>query len=280
MYKLLLCLCYLRTRYIAIASVISVTLGVAVMIIVNSVMAGFSHEMQSRIKGIMCDVIFESRSMEGMRDANWHMNEIRKAAGDSIEGMTPIVVVPAMLSYQWGGTWVTQQVDMVGIEPESQGKVSDFSHYLQNPANREEMSFSLRDGFDTHDHQSETGAPERVQMREAGWEHRRKVAEILAEQERMIRNAMPPKGPRDPFSEHPDAANQPKTFDMAKDQHTGIVLGIAMSSFRNIKGEDRFRVLPGDDIQLSFPTAGIPPKVVSDKYTVVDFYEIRMAEFD
>ncbi|HEV3136736.1 MAG TPA: ABC transporter permease, partial [Pirellulales bacterium] len=60
MYKLLLCWRYLRTRYIALASIISVTLGVATMIVVNSVMAGFTHEMQSRIHGILSDVVFES----------------------------------------------------------------------------------------------------------------------------------------------------------------------------------------------------------------------------
>ena len=42
MYRWLLCFRYLRTRYIALASIISVTLGVATMIVVNSVMEGFS----------------------------------------------------------------------------------------------------------------------------------------------------------------------------------------------------------------------------------------------
>ena len=41
MYKLVLCLRYLRTRYIALASIISVMLGVATLVIVNSVMGGF-----------------------------------------------------------------------------------------------------------------------------------------------------------------------------------------------------------------------------------------------
>jgi lipoprotein-releasing system permease protein len=284
MYKLLLCLCYLRTRFIAIASVLSVALGVWVMIITNSVMAGFSHEMQSRIKGIVCDVVFESRSMEGMCDAQWHMNEIRKVTGDSIQGMTPVVVVPAMLSYQWGGSWVTQQVQMIGIDAETQGKVSEFGNYLQHPANREQMSFTLRDDardgpYDTRDHQSDTGAPERVQMRTAGWQHRREMAQVMAEQERNIRSNTPVQGPEDPFKKR-EAQKPVKTFDMAKEQNTGVVMGIAMSSYRTLKGEDRFRVLPGDDIKLSFPTAGVPPKVVSDTYTVVDFYESRMAEYD
>ncbi len=46
MYKLLLSWRYLRTRYIALASIVSVTLGVATLIIVNAVMAGFTAGSQ------------------------------------------------------------------------------------------------------------------------------------------------------------------------------------------------------------------------------------------
>ena len=53
-----------------------------------------------------------------------------------------------------------------------------------------------------------------------------------------------------------------------------------MSSFRRADGEEHFRVLPGEDIQLSFYTAGAPPKIVSDKFTIVDFYESKMFEYD
>ena len=69
MYKLLLCWRYLRTRYIALASIISVMLGVATMIVVNSVMEGFTSEMQNRIHGILSDLVFEARSLDGMPDA-------------------------------------------------------------------------------------------------------------------------------------------------------------------------------------------------------------------
>ena len=178
MYKLLLCLRYLRTRYIALASIISVTLGVATMIVVNSVMSGFTTEMQNRIHGILSDVVLESRSMEGMADDRWHMEQIRRIAGDAIEGMTATVVVPAMLSYRYGDTWITRQVQLIGIDEKTQSRVSDFSKYLQHPENRQEMSFDLRqEGYDTRDHQGGPDAPERPQMAGAGWEHRRRVAE-------------------------------------------------------------------------------------------------------
>ena len=56
MYKLLLCWRYLRTRYIALVCIISVTLGVATMIVVNSVMAGFTAKMQSEMNSMLGDI--------------------------------------------------------------------------------------------------------------------------------------------------------------------------------------------------------------------------------
>ncbi|MDP6676640.1 MAG: hypothetical protein QGI29_03660, partial [Pirellulales bacterium] len=152
MYKLLLCWRYLRTRWIALASVISVTLGVATMIVVNAVMAGFSNEMQNRIHGILSDIIFESHSLSGFQDPQWHIDEIKRAAGDQIAGMTPTVAVPAMLNFQVRGQWVTRQVMFIGIDPNTHAQVSDFSRYLQHPANRQQLSFDLREGgYDTID---------------------------------------------------------------------------------------------------------------------------------
>src|SRR5262245_53844161 len=110
MYKFLLCWRYLRTRYIALASIVSVTLGVATMIVVNSVMAGFAHEMHDRLHSILSDVVVESHGLDGIPDAEWHMEQIRRIAGDAVVGMTPTVNVPAMLSFQYNGQWVTRPV--------------------------------------------------------------------------------------------------------------------------------------------------------------------------
>ena len=115
-------------------------------------------------------MVFESCTLEGMRNPDWHMEQIRRIAGDDIEGMTPICVVPAMLSYQWRGTWVTNQVQVIGIDEKSQSRVSDFAKYLQHPANRQEMSFNLRDKATTPAitwPRPDAGARD---MRRAGWE--------------------------------------------------------------------------------------------------------------
>jgi lipoprotein-releasing system permease protein len=323
MYKLLLCWRYLRTRWIALASVISVTLGVATMIVVNAVMAGFSHEMQTRIHGILSDIVFESHSLSGFQDPAWHMAEIRRAAGDSIAGMTPTVAVPAMLSFQVRGQWVTRQVMFIGIDESSHAAASDFSRYLQHPENRRQLSFALRDGgYDTVDSQAETPGPTRPALEGAGWPHRRMRVERerlwRERQEAQERAAGGPARPVDqqvdavlaataPADTRPPAAEPPATktdadapaadaarkdpfktvrpdegraMDPAKEQFTGIVPGIGLASFRDSTGVDRFLVLPGDDVKITFPTAGTPPKAVSDTFTIVDFYESKMSEYD
>ena len=291
MYKLLLCWRYLRTRYIALASIVSVMLGVATMIVVNSVMSGFTAEMQDRIHGILSDVVFESRTLDGFCDPEWHMEEIRKVAGDSIAGMTPTVVVPAMLSFEVGDTSMPRHVQLIGIDAKTQSQVSNFGTYLQHPANRKQMSFHLREGgYDTRDHQSGSEGPRRPQMASAGWEHRRQVAAVREFHEQVLGPApgnaasgdalaAADDSPVDPFAA---AGGQPETveFDLGKRQRSGLVLGIAIASYCKSAGEERFVVLPGDDVALSFPNSGMPPKVISDNFTLVDFYESKMSEYD
>jgi lipoprotein-releasing system permease protein len=69
-------------------------------------------------------------------------------------------------------------------------------------------------------------------------------------------------------------------FDPETEQATGCVLGMGLSSYRVENGREHFLVVPGDDIKLTFPTAGQPPKAISDVFTVVDFYQSKMSEYD
>ncbi len=331
MYKLLLSWRYLRTRYIALASIISVMLGVATMIVVNSVMAGFTREMQNRIYGILSDLVVTSRSLEGVPDAAWHKERLRELAGDEIEAMTATVVVPAMLSFQYDNNWITRQVQLIGIDETTHGEVSEFSRYLQHPENRRQVSFELReDGYDAGGLADSLGTPSRPQMADAGWQHRRRMASYRrferrvsgqgndpdepeppliapgpeaalrhgSEMDRMPfdpasrfarpaepewddgHRPAPQPAPADPFAAQRRSEPREAEFDPAERQHTGAVLGIALSAVRLPSGEDGMLLLPGDDIRLTFPTAGTPPQAISDRFTVVDFYESKMSEYD
>ena len=139
MYKLLLCWRYLRTRYIALICIVSVTLGVATMIVVNSVMAGFTSEMQDRLNGMLGDLVFECRSMDGEFDAQKRMAEIQQVAGDAIVGMSPTVSVFALMYIDVIGPdhttqAMTKPITLVGIDEATYADVSDFNDYLQHPA--------------------------------------------------------------------------------------------------------------------------------------------------
>ena len=132
MYKLLLCVRYLRTRYIALASIISVMLGVATMIVVNSVMAGFTSEMRDRLHNFLADIVIESRTMEGIDHTDRQLAAVKAAAGEYIAAMTATIDVPGMIMFEdpYNGKTITAQVMIQGIDPESKGRVGPLRDYL------------------------------------------------------------------------------------------------------------------------------------------------------
>ena len=87
-----------------------------------------------------------------------------------------------------------------------------------------------------------------------------------------------------PLIRPPAPPKRPANSIRAKEQFTGIILGIAIGSIRQRDTEgkviDYFLCQPGDDVQVTFPSAGTPPKALSDQFTVVDFYESKMSEYD
>lgn len=303
MYRWLLCLRYLRTRYIALASIISVTLGVATLIVVNSVMAGFSAEMHQRMHGLASDIIIESHAALGIQDPQSHLDEIKRIVGDDLAGSSVSVHVPAMMGIRHNGQLITRHVQLVGIDAMTYDDVSEFGKYLLHPANRERVEFILRDGG---------YAPEREDFPASGWGYRRdwvayekaieaerkRIDATLAESRATLglepiktvdAASDPTAGPMwNPIASSPEfaaaAAAGPVEFDRANETFTGIVLGISTCSarMRNEKNEveDYFYCLPGDDVQLMFPSASENTKVLDERFTVIDLYESGMSEYD
>ena len=178
MYKLLLSWRYLRTRYIALASIVSVTLGVATLIVVNSVMSGFAHEMHARLHGILSDIVIESFETAGMPDTTWHMEKIRAIVGADLEGITAVVHVPAMVNIPVpNGRSVTRPINLVGVDEKTYAQVCEFSPHLLHPENRKQLSFLLRSGG---------YAPGRKSFPPAGWQHRRNRVRIERDIQRHL----------------------------------------------------------------------------------------------
>lgn len=331
MYKLLLSWRYLKTRFIALASIVSVTLGVATLIVVNSVMSGFIGEMQDRLHGILSDVEIAS---PGLGEISWpelHVREIERIVGDDLQAVTYVVRVPALMNFEFRGRQWTQQIMLMGIDEKTFGQVTDFNPYLLNSNNRNAIDFQL----------DESGYDERIG--ECGWGYRRQKAENRQRIEELIGSSMnapaveqtveqpipqatpgavafaplpsiapthqqegdspstPGTGEQEPsaqlpaqlptqlsaFDPHADLrqhVSPEEMFNPARDQHTGIVLGMAIASrqFMDQEGErqELFMVRPGDDIQITLPTSGPTPSPITENCTIVDFYSSNMHEYD
>ncbi len=324
MYKLLLCWRYLKTRWIALASIVSVTLGVATLIVVNSVMDGFTSQMQDRMHGILSDLVVETRGTNGISEPNWYIERIRARIGNSVEGVTTVVTLPAMMTFHHNGAAHTQQINLIGIDQKTYASVSDFSKYLIHPDNQSKLDFNLKQsGY----------APEREALQPAGWEYRNRVEllkkerlsqleqyrelqeKIAKEQRNQLSNQLRDND-IDPGNLEPNPDSTPgslttsktesdtianmlsgpsiqptqsgegrgRVFDASKEQRTGIVLGIGIGSVRGRdvagKVKDYFFIRPGDDVNVAFPNAGTPPRAIDEMFTVVDFYESKMSEYD
>ena len=301
MYRWLLCFRYLRTRYIALASIVSVMLGVATLIVVNSVMAGFAAEMHDRLHGLASDILIECHTSGGMPDPDARLKEIREVLGDRVEGASVSVHVPAMLGIEFNGQLITRHVNLVGIDPQTYDTVSQFGQFLLHPDNQSQVTFDLRD---------EGYAVGREHFPESGWGYRRQRAQyerLLDEERRRVDTALrqarakagvvAPTEPADDAEQGPSMAfgvssdlfspgdaDGPQAFDASRDQFPGIVLGIATCSsrLRDDAGEirDHYYCRPGDDVRMMFPNAADSPKVVNQKFTVIDLYESGMSEYD
>ncbi len=173
MYKLLLCVRYLRTRYIALASIISVMLGVATMIVVNSVMAGFTTEMRDRLHNFLADVVIESRGTQGIPDAERQMAIVQKAAGQYIAAMTPTIEIPGMMTFTdpYSGQTYTTTVQMQGIDPVGKANVGPLQDYLDSYNPTVEDGVVLKPALRKND------APLGWNLTAEGAEHRRLVQE-------------------------------------------------------------------------------------------------------
>jgi lipoprotein-releasing system permease protein len=175
MYKLLLSWRYLKTRFIALASIVSVTLGVATLIVVNSVMAGFVDQMKNRLHGILSDVEIAAPMMEEIQHPARNAELIRQIVGNDLEEMTWVVRTQALLTLDFNGRQWTQTVMLLGIDDDSFGKVTDFQPYLTNAIKREQQfNFQLEEsGYE--------------KFEQAGWNYRRQKVESKRELDRMLR---------------------------------------------------------------------------------------------
>ena len=306
MYKSLLCLRYLRTRYIALASIISMTLGVATMIVVNSVMDGFSTDMRDRLRGILADVIVETNSLDGEPNTQDLKDSIQRAVGNDIEGMTATVEIYAMLSVQYGSQWQSKPVTLIGIDPATKATVGPLSKYLVNTNEASIPDWELSPEAMAYRKEWTT----RAQWMVDRWNHNPPPMEeevTPLEKPESTEPLAPPEFDSksdSPFDSKPQVADKEnpmsnpfdkglseKAFGKEEQRDPGsplkgrVYIGYGLVSFPYEDpdtGETKmFQIVkPGDDVKISTVTAGHPPEPTHFNATVVDLFKSEMSEHD
>ncbi len=254
MYKYLLCWRYLRHRYIALASVVSVMLGVATMIVVNSVMAGFSDKMRERLHGVLADVVIESYDLDGFWNSDEVMARIKDVAGGDVVAMAPTMETFGLMKWTTpNGRPITRQVQIIGIRPEDRAKTGDFAEFL----------FA--------DKESAEAKPP-VNM-PASFEISEKVKRNSALGRRLQEEERSP----EPSKELIDLYK--KDID-ANVTDFGAIVGFAVANIHHPKAGDITIAPPGTHVGLVFPKAGEKPTPGYDDFTVVGYFKSGMSEYD
>ena len=316
MYKLLLCWRYLKTRYLAFACIISVMLGVATLIVVNSVMNGFSTKLRTLLHSVLSDVVIEDVSTLGLRDPLGKMAKIRKDPylSSQIESMAVTLEAFAMVQYRNQNNEIaTRPVRVMGIELKSRSGVGGFHENLrsyqdQKKRNEENQTNDPIRGpsFDI---------PEDIRKR-----FERAEQELRESRERAFEEAKknlfaPPKIEAEDFQfpKLPEAIGEPNVgmtakvkllFEEGKIGKTpeapipppmpvphvprvppGAIVGHLNTHFNYRDPEtgeikQGVAIHPGDSIVLTTVNSGESLKPVYDSFVVVDEFKSEMSEYD
>ncbi len=126
-YQFLISRRYFRSRMVNIIAVIAVMLGVAALILVTSVMDGFSRDIHAHIRGIMSHVIVESDLMVGIDDYESLIDRIQTVP--NVAAVAPLAESPFVLIRANDRTVFGQ---VRGIDPVREAKTSDIAEHVEN----------------------------------------------------------------------------------------------------------------------------------------------------
>ncbi len=297
MYKLLLCWRYLWTRYLALASVISVMLGVGTLIVVNSVMAGFSNKLLVKFRGLQSDMIIRAHNYYGFPDLDHKLKVVRERLGDRLQAVAPVIEAFAMVEYRFDRSpySIKKPVQVIGIEPATRAATNDFAQWLQSPENRQEPTrcFELR-GKAKEDH---------LEFYHGPWSKRPQAPLSILPQ---VPTDLPPapvpnEGVVQAQAEKlPPGPPQTQAPEMPAAKPFGAVVGWGLATVRNPRAhatnqqdkhevKDRIILHPGDTMRLTLATRddiiGIdnaPRSQVAHtaQFIVTDLFRSDMQDFD
>src|SRR5262245_34519961 len=122
-------------------------LGVATLIVVNSVMSGFSTKLRERLHGLLSDVVIEANNTyTGFGNYEQIMERIRQhpSLGNKVEAMTGTLEVFAMLQFRLPNhEMMMRPVRLIGVDPKTRAAVGGFQEHLLNGRKSNHFSFDL-----------------------------------------------------------------------------------------------------------------------------------------
>jgi lipoprotein-releasing system permease protein len=257
MYKLLLCWRYLLTRYLALACIVSVMLGVGTLIVVNSVMSGFSTKLKDRLHGLLSDIVIESLVQDGFADPEGKMEKIRNSRiGPKIEAMTATIEKIGVIGITFRGESMTPRpIRLIGVNARERAAMPGFAEFLTDPRIRQQPSFERTPEAEKY-HREHYRQPEGLEL------------------------PAPPREPGKPPPPKMDILERPKEF-------YGVMPGWALGTLRvpdsTVEcGYKDWEILqPGDEVVIYTLTSegeGIRP--VYDSLVVTTFVKTEMSEYD
>jgi lipoprotein-releasing system permease protein len=252
-YKLLLCWRYLLTRYLALVCIVSVMLGVATLIVVNSVMAGFSTKLRERLHGLLSDIVIEAHDFQGFANPEGKMALIKSDPflSQHIEAMTPTLEIFGMLRFECNGTSIARPVHIIGIDPAGRARVGGFAEHLV--LHKGQPTFEL--SAQALEHQHLLHPPHRLD----------KLAEMM----------LPPPTDGKPAPAPPPSHEPPPST---------IIVGYAVAHFRAKLQPDEppqeVRTLEAGDDVIVTTISGQGLKPVEWRCAVCDYFRSEMSEYD
>jgi lipoprotein-releasing system permease protein len=222
--------------------IVSVMLGVATLIVVNSVMGGFSTKLKERLHGLLSDVVLESYDYDGFTDAPSKMALIRNdpLLSNEVEAMTATLEIFAMLQFTFREVPFTRPVRIIGIEPESRKAVGGFAEHLVNPRNHDKPSFNL-----------DESARERYVIRRAS-------------------RGVDFPGPREaPNLNEPQGVIVGYAIAHYRDRNAPA----------DLPNKDVRTLEPGDEVVIT-TVSGAKLSPVFDRFVVADYFKSEMSEYD
>ncbi|HLG42226.1 MAG TPA: ABC transporter permease, partial [Planctomycetota bacterium] len=131
MYKLFMALRYLRANPVVYFSIVGVAIGIATIVVVNSVMSGFSRDIRERIRGMQSHLVIKGRS------ADIHLDDY-EALLAKIRALPHVAgAAPRVQTYAWLG-YTGREADavVIGIDPAQERGASKVEEFFRRGEKR------------------------------------------------------------------------------------------------------------------------------------------------